>query len=157
MLAPTLLSLSLVWPSQAQGPNPTPWCAAPPQSAWPVCDPTQGLDARAADIVGRLSGADKISGLITHSPALGSVGLPAYQWWSEATHGLGGPGVLHSPDYPGASNTALPITTSCSFNRTLWGATGNLIGREARAYINAGLAGSTFWTPVSYSDAVLLF
>ena len=54
----------------------------------------------------------------------------------------------HSPAYPGASNTALPITTSCSFNRTMWKATGNVIGREGRAYINAGLAGSTFWTPV---------
>ena len=54
----------------------------------------------------------------------------------------------HSAALPGASNTALPITTSCSFNRSLWGATGNLIGREARAFINAGLAGSTFWTPV---------
>jgi hypothetical protein len=30
----------------------------------------------------------------------------------------------------------------------MWKATGNLIGREARAYMNSGLAGSTFWTPV---------
>jgi hypothetical protein len=50
--------------------------------------------------------------------------------------------------YPGATNTALPITTSCSFNRSMWKATGNLIGREGRAFMNAGLSGSTFWTPV---------
>ena len=54
----------------------------------------------------------------------------------------------HSKDLPGASNTALPITTSCSFNRSLWTATGNQIGREGRAYFNVGLAGTTFWTPV---------
>ena len=54
----------------------------------------------------------------------------------------------HSTALPGASNTALPITTSCSFNRTMWHATGNLIGREGRAYMNSNLAGSTFWTPV---------
>jgi len=126
-----------------------PWCSLTPQSGWPICDPKQSLDARAADIVGRLSQDDKIAALVTATKALPSVGLPPYQWWSEATHGIGGPGVHHSPTYPGASNTALPITTSCSFNRTMWGATGNLIGREARAYINAGLAGSTFWTPVS--------
>ncbi len=134
--------------AQAQGPSPTPWCAATPQSAWAVCDPTQSLDARAADIVGRLSLSDKLASLVTATTALSSVGLPSYQWWSEATHGIGGPGVHHSPEYPGASNTALPITTSCSFNRTMWKATGNLIGREARAYGNAGLAGNTFWTPV---------
>ena len=43
---------------------------------------------------------------------------------------------------------ALPITTSCSFNRTLWKATGSLIGREGRAFVNEGASGSTFWTPV---------
>jgi hypothetical protein len=85
-----------------------PWCAAQPQAGWAVCDPKQGLDARAADIVARLSVDDKIAALVTNTRALPSVGLPPIQWWSEATHGLGGPGVHHSTDYPGASNTALP-------------------------------------------------
>jgi beta-D-xylosidase 4 len=35
-----------------------------------------------------------------------------------------------------------------SFNRTLWQMTGRQIGHEARALMNAGLAGSTFWAPV---------
>ena len=60
-----------------------PWCAAQPQAGWPVCDPSQGLDARAADIVARLSVNDKIAALITHTPPLSSVGLPGNQWWSE--------------------------------------------------------------------------
>ena len=54
----------------------------------------------------------------------------------------------YTAELPGASNTALPITTSCSFNRSLWTATGNQIGREGRAFMNANLADSTFWTPV---------
>jgi Ricin-type beta-trefoil lectin domain len=125
-----------------------PYCGALPHSSWTICDPTAPIDARAADIVSRMSLADKIQALDTGTPPLPSVGLPAYQWWSEATHGISGPGVSHSDALPGASNTALPITTSCSFNRTMWKATGNLIGREGRAYMNANLAGSTFWTPV---------
>ena len=212
-----------------------PWCAAQPQAGWPVCDPAQGLDARAADIVARLSVDDKIAALVTNTKPLASVGLPGYQWWSEgACMGKGGvmpaaavappcrparlrphtphpshpptpsacclrpaqpptawgglacttpPRTLAPPTLPcpvrglrgalgpaaAAARPAPPthapytrthtppphtppphenaVTTSCSFNRTLWGATGNLIGREARAYINAGLAGSTFWTP----------
>ena len=45
---------------------------------------------------------------------------------------------------------ALPITTSCSFNRTLWGKTGNQIGRESRAFWNVkgDMRGGTYWTPV---------
>jgi pre-mRNA-splicing factor SYF2/beta-D-xylosidase 4 len=35
-----------------------------------------------------------------------------------------------------------------AFNRTLWYATGNQIGREARAMMNAGNGMSTFWAPV---------
>ena len=35
-----------------------------------------------------------------------------------------------------------------AFNRTLWQLTGRQIGHEARALMNAGQAGSTFWAPV---------
>ena len=35
-----------------------------------------------------------------------------------------------------------------SFNRSLWKATGALIGTEARALMNLGKAGSDFWAPV---------
>jgi len=41
-----------------------------------------------------------------------------------------------------------PITTAMSFNRSLWKATGALIGTEARALMNLGKAGSDFWAPV---------
>ena len=125
------------------------YCSQLPQSGWPICDTTLGLDERAADIVSRMSLADKISATVSSTPALPSVNLGQYQWWSEATHGISGPGVHHNGSLPGATNTALPITTSCSFNRSLWHATGNAIAREGRAYSNAGLAtGLTFWTPV---------
>ena len=127
---------------------PEDWCAEPAHANWTICDPNAALDDRAADIVGRLALADKIQALGTGTPRLPSVGLPAYQWWSEATHGISGPGVGYSAQFPAGSNTALPITTSCSFNRSLWHATGNQIAREGRIFRNHGLAASTFWTPV---------
>ena len=110
-----------------------------------MCDPTQPIDARARDIVSRLTLADKIEALGTGAKALNSVGLPAYNWWSEATHGISH--VQYTPALSGASNTALPILTSCSFNRSLWHDTANTIGRDARAFSNAGLAHNTFWAP----------
>ncbi len=87
---------------------PTPWCSVPPRNTWVFCDPAAALDDRAADIVSRLSVNDKISSLVTGTGSLPSVGLPAYQWWSEATHGISGPGVRYDSAHPGASNTALP-------------------------------------------------
>jgi len=133
------------------------WCKDSPQSGWPICDPTQALDARSSDIVSRISTADKIqllsggqwpggTGRAGGGIGAPSIGLGPYNWWSEATHGL--LFVNYSDTLPGASNTALPITTSCSFNRSLWRATGNTIGREGRAFMNNNQAYSTFWTPV---------
>lgn len=64
-----------------------------------------------------------------------------YNWWEEATHGVGAHG--HE-----TTNVAFPITTAMSFNRSLWKATGALIGTEARALMNLGKGGSDFWAPV---------
>jgi beta-glucosidase-like glycosyl hydrolase len=122
------------------------WCGTAPQSSWDICNYALSLDTRSADIVQRLSLSDKIQALGTGTPALNSIGLPSYNWWSEATHGISH--VSNSNPTPWASNTPLPITTSCSFNRTLWKSVGNQIGREARAFMNVGHADSTYWAPV---------
>ena len=124
------------------------WCGLADHANWTICDGSAAIDARAADIVSRLTLADKYLALGTATPILPSIGLPAYQWWSEATHGIGGPGVHNGGALTGSINTALPITTSCSDTRSMWHATGNQIAREGRAFFNRGLAGSTFWTPV---------
>ena len=121
---------------------PVTFCTTPAHVSWGICNTSLGTDERAADIVSRISLQDKYQALNTATPRLGSVGLSSYQWWSEATHGISGPGVHHTAALPGATNTGLPITTSCSFNRSLWHATGNAIAREGRAYFNLGLAGT---------------
>jgi hypothetical protein len=92
---------------------------------------------------------------LTLVPTILSSLIPLASRWSEATHGISGPGVHHTAALPGALNTALPITTSCSFNRTMWKATGNAIAREGRAYSNVGLSGLTFWTPGEGSGPVV--
>ena len=46
------------------------------------------------DILGRLKTADKIPQLGHTAPAIPSLKIPGYQWWSEALHGVAGsPGV----------------------------------------------------------------
>ncbi len=92
-------------------------------------------------MIQRMTRAEKLSALAIRTPAIPSLGMPAYNWWEEATHGVG------SGSHQ-TTNVPFPITTAMSFNRCLWKATGALIGTEARALMNLGKAGSDFWAPV---------
>ena len=120
-------------------------CLDAAHAAEPWCDATLALDARVDDMLARMSLEEKIGSLDTVSPAIESLGIPAYNWWSEATHGISH---VDNDVIEFESNFALPITTAMSFNRSLWHATAAQIGREARAFMNAGSAGSTYWAPV---------
>jgi len=111
-----------------------------------MCDATLSIDARAQDMVSRMNVSEKISALDTNQPdGTPSLGLPAYDWWSEASSGVATDGHGAAGEH---TKFAYPITTAMSFNRTLWKATGAAIGREARALMNSGAAFSTFWAPV---------
>ena len=117
-----------------------------PAASQPWCDHTLPIDVRVSDMVSRMSLTEKIANLDTEAPAIASLSLPPYNWWSEATHGLSH--VNNSGDTPASTNFAFPITTAASFNRSLWHSTGSAIAREARAFMNAGHAYSTYWAPV---------
>ena len=125
-----------------------PCAAAGPRALQPWCNHTLPVDARVADMVGRMTLAEKIASLDTESPAIASLGLNAYNWWSESTHGVSDKHANFSGATPEATNFAFPITTAASFNRSLWAATGAAISTEARALMNAGHAYSTYWAPV---------
>jgi beta-glucosidase-like glycosyl hydrolase len=84
--------------------------------------------------------SEKIPSLNTNAPDIKSLGLNGYNWWEEASTGVS--------NGHATTKFAFPITIGMSFNRTLWQLTGRQIGHEARALMNAGLAGSTYWAPV---------
>ncbi|XP_020255004.1 probable beta-D-xylosidase 5 [Asparagus officinalis] len=78
------------------------------------------------------------------------LGLPAYNWWSEALHGvsyIGGGTSFGGPDVKAATSFPLPINSAAAFNATLWREIGKTISTEARAMNNLGFAGLTFWSP----------
>ena len=113
-------------------------CGQPPHSAHRWCNVSEGLEARAADMVRRMTLDEKINSLHTFSGAIPSLGLDHYTWWTEASHGLLALGAE-------ATAFAFPITMAMTFNRSLWSATGRQIGRETRAYMNMGVGHSTVW------------
>ncbi|CAE7266592.1 BXL3 [Symbiodinium sp. CCMP2456] len=111
-------------------------------SKMPFCNSSLAIDERVADAVKRMTLQEKIGALGTDTPAISSLGLPRYNWWSEASSGVADAGNLQTTKFP------YPITTGMSFNRSLWTMVGRQIGREARAAMNVGQAFSSFWAPV---------
>ncbi|KAK4491594.1 hypothetical protein RD792_002348 [Penstemon davidsonii] len=79
--------------------------------------------------------------------------LPKYEWWSEALHGVSNVGQWNrvasffDDVVPGATSFPTPITTTASFNQSLWKKIGQAVSTEARAMHNLGHAGLTFWSP----------
>jgi len=113
---------------------------------FPFCNTSLSLELRVVDLVSHLSLDEKIMALGSEVGPLKSIGLNAYNWWSEGAHGISH--VRNDNSTPFESNFALPITLAQSFNRSLWYETGLQIGIEARAFMNQGNAYSTFWAPV---------
>ncbi|KAL8159322.1 hypothetical protein V2J09_000859 [Rumex salicifolius] len=106
---------------------------------------------RARDLVSRLTLEEKVSQLVNDAAGIPRLGVPAYQWWSEALHGVAdaGPGVsLAGQKIPAATSFPQVILTAASFDSHLWFRIARAIGTEARGVYNAGQAkGMTFWAP----------
>ena len=116
--------------------------------ALPFCDASAPLPARVADLVARLSFEEKVGMLATPSGGSARLGVSPQQWWQESLHGIANNvGVAFDAPTLGATSFPQPILSSCSFNRSLWLATGQAISDEVRAFANAGHSGLTLWAP----------
>ena len=51
-------------------------------------DSTQTPDARAAELVSRMTLEEKVGQMMNAAPAIPRLGIPAYDWWNEALHGV---------------------------------------------------------------------
>ncbi|XP_031477806.1 beta-xylosidase/alpha-L-arabinofuranosidase 1-like [Nymphaea colorata] len=113
------------------------------------CDASLDIEERVRDFVGRLTLVEKVGFLTSRSKAVDRLGVPSYEWWSEALHGVSnvGPGTRFSSLVPGATSFPMPILSAASFNTSLWRKMGKVVSTEARAMYNVGLAGLTFWSP----------
>lgn len=125
-----------------------PDCEFGPLSKFPICDQSIPSRQRAADLVSRMTTQEKILRLVSTSPAIPRLGLPAYQWWSEALHGVAGsPGVHFGGNLSAATSFPMPINLGATFNMSLVHKMATVISTEARAFNNQGRAGLNFFTP----------
>ena len=141
-----LLSIAVV---AIHGQTPSfPDCKSGPLASFPICDQSIPSRQRAADLVSRMTIAEKISQLVTTAIAIPRLGLPKYEWWSEALHGVAySPGVSFGGDLPAATSFPMPINLGATFNMSLVHSFATTISTEARAFNNEGRAGLVFFTP----------
>jgi beta-glucosidase len=110
-------------------------------------DPAQPVDVRVKDLISKLTLEEKISQLVYDAPAIDRLGIPAYNWWSEALHGVARSGL--------ATIFPQPVGMAASFDDSLLFEVANAISDEARAKFNEAIrignrgqnAGLTFWAP----------
>jgi beta-glucosidase len=71
----------------------------------PYMDTALAPDQRAADLVHRMTLAEKATQMQNNSAAIPRLNVPAYQWWSEALHGVINEGVTEYPEPIGLAAT----------------------------------------------------
>jgi len=103
----------------------------------PFCNRDLGLEDRINDLVDRLDLETAAPQLMTNTVRgpIALIGttttLPSYEWWSEALHGIGKSyGVHFHGKFQSATSFPQVVTTSHSFNRTLFREVGDAIGER---------------------------
>ncbi len=110
-------------------------------------DPSQPIDARVDDLIHRMTLEQKASQLVNQARAIPDLQVPAYDWWSEALHGVANAGT--------ATVFPEPIGLAATFDDPLIHEMAIVIGTEGRAKheqaVRAGrrdiMEGLDFWSP----------
>jgi beta-glucosidase len=71
----------------------------------PYMNPSLSPEQRAVDLVHRMTLVEKASQMLNRSAAVPRLNVPAYQWWSEALHGVIDQGVTEYPEPIGLAST----------------------------------------------------
>src|SRR5277367_1970630 len=115
--------------------------------AAPYLNPSLPVDVRVDDLVSRMTLEEKASQLVNQARAIPRLQVPAYDWWSEALHGVARAGT--------ATVFPEPIGLAATFDSPLIHDMAVVISTEARAKHNqavrAGrrdiMEGLDFWSP----------
>lgn len=115
------LSLLLVHTDSAQPPFSCD-SSNPSTGSYPFCKTSLPISERAQDIVSRLTLDEKISQLVNTAPPIPRLGIPGFEWWSEALHGVAnaGPGIHFNGTIKAATSFPQVILTAASFDTSLW-------------------------------------
>jgi beta-glucosidase len=110
-------------------------------------DPALPVERRVDDLVGRMTIEEKVGQMVDQAPAIERLGVPEYNWWNEALHGVARSGL--ATVFPQAIGMAATWDDSLVFREA------TVISDEARAkhheYARKGkrlrYQGLTIWSP----------
>lgn len=116
---------------------------------YPFRNPDLPLELRVRDVISRLTLEEKVEMMKYTSPAIPRLGIPAYNWWNEALHG-----VARTRE----KVTVFPqaIGMAATFDTEAMQKMGDITASEGRALFNEDLKagktgeiyrGLTYWTP----------
>lgn len=113
----------------------------------PYRNPNLSPSERAWDLLKRMTLEEKISQMKNSSPAIERLGIPEYNWWNEALHGVARAG--KATVFPQAIGLAATFDDQAVYE------TFDIVSDEARAKYHDfqskgerdGYKGLTFWTP----------
>jgi beta-glucosidase len=116
-------------------------------SVAPYLNPALPMNERVDDLVSRMTLEEKASQLVNQARAIPRLQVPAYDWWSEALHGVARAGT--------ATVFPEPIGLAATFDVPLIHDMAVVIGTEARAKHNQAvregrrdiMEGLDFWSP----------
>ncbi len=116
-------------------------------NSFPFRNPSLSIEERVNDLVSRMTLKEKADQLVYTAPAIPRLGIPSYNWWNEALHGVARAG--YATVFPQS------ITIANSWDDKLMFQVANAISDEARAKYHefqrrgkTGIyQGLTFWSP----------
>jgi len=122
-------------------------CSGADQQAPAYLNPDLSVDERVDDLIGRMTLDEKVSQAMNKAPAIERLGIPEYEWWNEALHGVARAG--HATVFPQA------IGLAATWDTELMSGVATAISDEARAKHHEALRrdskkryqGLTFWSP----------
>ncbi len=120
---------------------------AAPSSVLPYLNPALPISDRVDDLISRMTLEEKASQLVNQARAIPRLQVPAYDWWSEALHGVANAGT--------ATVFPEPIGLGATFDSPLIHDMAVVISIEARAKHNQAMRaghsnimeGLDFWSP----------
>lgn len=132
LLVLSVLSLACLWAQNSEQP--------------PYMNPALSAEQRAADLVHRMTVEEKVTQLVNQARAIPRLNVPAYDWWSEALHGVMSKGTTAFPE---------PIGLAATFDTDAIHRMAIAIGTEGRIkhdqFVRAGhsdiFEGLDFWAP----------
>ncbi len=110
-------------------------------------DLSQPLDLRVDALISMMTLEEKVAQMLHDAPAIERLGVPAYNWWNECSHGVARAGL--STVFPHA------IALAATWDSDLLAHVGSVTADEARAKHHQAVreerveiyGGLTFWTP----------